>query len=647
VFIVNTPGTGYKLGHRILIIGTDIGQSGSDYDLILTVSQINNLGGIMAVTYELVNSGFYATGEWPGVSGTRAGNVIDIFSLVYNLEDDTFTLDVWNNGSNYVAGDVVNILGTNITNSGNALESPANDITLTVDTVRFDGEIDTFTLTGTIPRPQPAWRENNISDGGNDEYDTGNYIDSSFATEISYNNGQTVVDGTSAFGEGSSYSFVYQEGIFGLLVTDNLSTRIGTSGNGPDSGSTIISGNIYGPNLAAQTFENAVTYINLVGSPYTGSPVTFTKTDYGDEVDILIADDGDGAGIGITRDNNGGIYNTYREGEWDEDVSPGGTLWNIGGWTDISDVEQRNYVPLYEAFGFGGLGNKIVGAECIMYLPDNGKYYTVQFTQWTQNNNGGGFAYTRRELNLDSLQEGIRFSDGTTLKSAEGIGRVKLESPGQRKIEEVFGYKQVSVTGRTTINLNTVASRNASGDYRFWIDSTNTTIDDILNDTGAAGITDTNTIEFSLDNNTWYVYSGGTNSDGNERGYGVNLEGDTLTYNQGDTVYFRYQSGGVPVVWWDKNELPGGSANFRGAVIDYHAYTGDSTIIGTIHIVDDDGEDHITHTEVQSGTSDGENDDLWYVTSEGQIRYRRIDGESATLKIQWAAKVFYGSELYD
>jgi len=101
------------------------------------------------------------------------------------------------------------------------------------------------------------------------------------------------------------------------------------------------------------------------------------------------------------------------------------------------------------------------------------------------------------------------------------------------------------------------------------------------------------------------------------------------------------------VVWWDKADLPGGAGNFRGAVIDYHAYTGESTIIGTIHIVDDDGEEHISHQEVQSGSTDGENDDLWLVTTEGQIKYRRIDGESKTLKIHWTAKVFYGSELYD
>jgi hypothetical protein len=188
----------------------------------------------------------------------------------------------------------------------------------------------------------------------------------------------------------------------------------------------------------------------------------------------------------------------------------------------------------------------------VMRDETTGKYWAIEFLSWTQGQEGGGASYTRQELDLDSLETGIRFPDGTRLNSAEGVGRVKLTAPGERRIEEVYGYKQVSVS-----------------------------------------------------------------------------------------------EDGEPVTWWDKDDLPGGGSDFRGAVIDYHAYTGDATIIGTIHIVDDDGDEHITHTEVSSGSTDSENDDLWYVTSEGRIRYRRIDGESATLKIQWSAKVFYGSETND
>ena len=61
----------------------------------------------------------------------------------------------------------------------------------------------------------------------------------------------------------------------------------------------------------------------------------------------------------------------------------------------------------------------------------------------------------------------------------------------------------------------------------------------------------------------------------------------------------------------------------------------------------DSGEEHIAHTEVGSGTTDSENDDLWLVQNEGTISYRRIDGEAKTLKVHWTAKVFYGEEFYD
>ena len=378
---------------------------------------------------------------------------------------------------------------------------------------------------------------------------------------------------------------------------------------------------------------------------YTRTEVTdpnyFRKTDNGNEVDIIIADDGDGAGVGITRDGNNGIYNPYREGSWDETVSPGGIGWNIDGWADLSDVESRTYINLYAAFGFGGLGNKIVGTECVIYVPDNGKYYAVKFSAWTQGG-GGGFSYTRKEIDLTKVNEGVKFSDGTVLKSAQGIGRVKSTAAGNRRIEEVTGYNQVAVTQIVTTNLTTVASRAETSGYYIWIDSTATTIDDIINTPANYG--DAYGFEFSLNNTIWYTWTGGIGNSGNSTGYSVS---QPLTYLQDDTVYFRYKTGGGSVVWWDKVDLPGGSGNFRGAVIDYHAYTGDGTIIGTIHIVDDDGEEHISHQEVQSGSTDGENDDLWLVTSEGQIRYRRIDGESATLKIHWTAKVFYGSEYYD
>lgn len=95
----------------------------------------------------------------------------------------------------------------------------------------------------------------------------------------------------------------------------------------------------------------------------------------------------------------------------------------------------------------------------------------------------------------------------------------------------------------------------------------------------------------------------------------------------------------------------GNGSNFRGAVIEYHAYSVRSgTIIGTIHIARDNSDNCITHTETGSGSSSLSQIDMWYRDnneSERDIYFRRLDNESDTLKVHWIAKMFYGNEYYD
>ncbi len=54
-----------------------------------------------------------------------------------------------------------------------------------------------------------------------------------------------------------------------------------------------------------------------------GPIVTFTKTNYGSEVDVIVP-----GILEITRGNNQGIYNTITEGSWNSGVSPEDTEWN-------------------------------------------------------------------------------------------------------------------------------------------------------------------------------------------------------------------------------------------------------------------------------------------------------------------------------
>lgn len=642
---VLTSGINYKVGHKLLVLGSATGGIDGVNDAIFTVTTIDPIGMITGATVTGASFSTAPVGGWfAPATNYDVGSGFDVASAFFNPNGTFGYLNLNSYGSNYVAGDVITLLGSNIQYG----TSPANNITVTITAVDGSGVPQSWNVSGTFPR---MWPNNSISDGGNDQYDTGNYINSSFDNNIPYSQGNTIVDGIvdgiAVFGEGAAFSFVYDTAMFGLLVTGNQSTFIETNGNsGADGGSSTEAGYLYGPNTAAETFDNAVTHINFYGDAFAGPIVSFTRPDNSaGTIDILIPDDGAGAGVAIARANNQqGIYNPYREGSWDSSVSPGGTLWNTDGWNDFSDVESRVYLPLYAAFGYGGLGNKIVGAECVMYLPDNNKYYAIKFDSWTQGGNGGGFAYTRRELDLTKLQQGIRFADGTRLTSAAGVGRIKLESPGSRRIEEVYGYKQVSVTAKNTTIITAAASRSVVGDNRIWVDGTATTIDEIINNPSNYNVWDTSSFEFSLDDITYYKYTGSISFDGNEQGFSTT---GTFTYNQGDAVYFRYSTGGQPAVWWNAADLPGGSTYFRGATIDYHAYSGEATWIGSIHIADDSGEKHISHSEVASGSTDSENDDLWFVQNEGTISYRRIDGEGKTLKVQWAAKVFYGSEFWD
>jgi hypothetical protein len=632
-------GTNYLAGHKIKILGSLIGGVDGTNDIVITVQAVGGGGGITGVG----NSGTAA--------GTESATYTELIGTNYNVGSG-FTLsgvyayntnaDVSAWGSNYVVGDLITLLGANITGG----TTPENNFTFTVTEIGNNGEPYGYVRSGTAPE---VWRTNSIDDGGRDQYDTGNYINTNLAEEIDYNDGETVVDGTAAFGTDSTYTFVYDTAIFGLFARGSSATLLSTSGgSGGDGNSITEAGSVFGNASPEQTFDNAVTHINFVPSEnlYAGALVSFTHTDNGDEVDVLIVDDGNGAGVGITRDSNQGIYNPYRdEGGWNSDVSPSGTLWNTDGWTNFGDVTSRTYDNLYAAFGSGGLGNKIVGAECVMYLPDNGKYYAVKFTQWTQNSDGGGFAYTRQELDLANIQQGIRFSDGTRLNSAEGIGRVKLTSPGRRRIEEVHGYKQVAVTERITTNTitTTASASNTGGNTNTVdIDAVGTAYDNLIAlYSGPVPYT----IQVSLDTNNWINgYISGYDSVSVQIAFNNSA---TLPVTENDTVYYRTYTGGDSVVWWDSSDLPNGSSDFRGAVIDYHAYNGDGTIIGTIHIVDDDGEENITHTEVSSGGSQLEYADLWYMTNEGKLRFRQLNGESKTLKIQWTAKVFYGSEYYD
>jgi hypothetical protein len=116
------------------------------------------------------------------------------------------------------------------------------------------------------------------------------------------------------------------------------------------------------------------------------------------------------------------------------------------------------------------------------------------------------------------------------------------------------------------------------------------------------------------------------------------------TYNGGFSGYY---DGNNDLEWWYAGNSPGGDANWRGAIIEYHAFVGSGNIIGTIHIANDyDQNGEVTHTENISGNSSTNGWIFWYAGSwqRGSLFVRNTSGNDNDISVQWTARMFYGSE---
>ncbi len=179
---------------------------------------------------------------------------------------------------------------------------------------------------------------------------------------------------------------------------------------------TSVSGNMFSvletaPPRVEHTFEMtdegvfATPAIELIGDAFAdpifiGEPVKFVRTNYGEEVDVI----SDGLVIG-RNSYNGGILNVleddyengYNGGSYNGE--PTGTSWNAEGWDTLFDVPFRNYLNWNEAINGGNNAGSIAGMELIMRDDSTGKYYAIKFHTWQSGGAGGGFSYTRKEIN--------------------------------------------------------------------------------------------------------------------------------------------------------------------------------------------------------------------------------------------------------
>lgn len=694
---IGSGGTNYVEGHKILINGSSLGGVTGVNDAIATVASVSSGGVITAFTYTGTSTGDGQVYSSLNISNYEVGSGLRI-TFNYNFDTDSiFNANRENEGTLYIIGDIVNVSGTDVNGA-----SPANDMVFRVTSVYDNGKVNGYELvSGT---PVIKFPTNSISDGGDDQYDTnGNYIytdiqgdsymdgptDSAFA--LDYANGN-VSDGTDWFGSGSEYAVLYNDSIFAIVATGVAIDWIGTNGaSGWDNNGTADAGEVFDPEIIPSTAVTAtdITLTNdgFLVDQFVGAEVVFAKSNNGNEIDSIDTN------VQITRGNNQGPYNPAVDNSYNNDIIAN-TEWNADGWNTLSDVTTRTYFSTArDAFSdwANGSGNnnwpRLVGHEFIMHDTTNDKYYTFKFTNWQTGSNGGGMGYVRRQINLDAYftktdngSEVDDFGNGTqiTRGSANSIYNPNDEgsydqdvSPGGT-LWNIDGWDDLSdVTSRSYVVFYSALTRDHEGVGNIILGR-----ELVMHDTN-------NDEYYAIKFLQWTPGANGggfqyyrRKIDKNNLDVGIKFPDGTrqttaylpnkdktkiwhspegsmwsiIEYNSGTAV--EYNGDNTPVVWWDAmNTIYNGSGNFRGAIVEYHAYCGNGgTIIGTIYVANDD-QRTATHIEAASGSSSISNYVFWdRSTSDTSLGVKRVASDSGSsddsIYVQWTSRVFYGNEFW-
>lgn len=319
-----------------------------------------------------------------------------------------------------------------------------------------------------------------------------------------------------------------------------------------------------------------------------------------------------------------------------------GTNVKIGDDAWIGDVDTSNHIAIIgvEDDAQGGI---IFGSNETEYISSDGTNLSLTADNDIILNPGSNYAYIGTPQ-LDGSNRIAKMSDisGTSAKTWTA------QSDALYEIYQAHGGVEVSLAQPLTLGETITVSGNVENSQFVTVTVStemNAALLDVWNsvqhfrtikmDLGAQ--TRYFRINNPVDTNVWQLY----------------VSGGTLNLSDQSQYWMELQYGGAPVIWWNANDLgimpTGDEWKFRGAKIEYHAYSVDSgTIIGTIYIASDSGDTFVTHLETNNGVSDAGTVVLWNRSGgERELYAYRTDTEDDTVKIHWTAQVYYSPEYYD
>lgn len=254
---------------------------------------------------------------------------------------------VVNGGAGYVVGDVINVPGTSF-----GLDSPANDLQFTVDNVGPNGEIVGGYAFGAGIDYQ--WPYDSIDDGGNDQYDTGNYLNTNYANDITYHNGVSVY-GSSAVG-GGDYVVLYKNSVFAFVTTNaNITDFYYSGGMGADGSGDKVETALFGHestqnteyvdeqgNLIVADSSEQTVYVPAGGTHLVPnmSGLILVNDHYDGGVEMWLVGSGNGTSVLVSSTK------PSQTGTVQEDYSINGYSWtntsNLNGPFTFTVVKTRN-----------------------------------------------------------------------------------------------------------------------------------------------------------------------------------------------------------------------------------------------------------------------------------------------------------------
>lgn len=193
---------------------------------------------------------------------------------------------------------------------------------------------------------------------------------------------------------------------------------------------------------------------------WDGATITFSKADNADYTNAQhqdrITDD-----VWLTRLSGGGLINIKDESDYNDGVSPSGTLWAVGN-SSSSNLSFDDFKNFY-----GTSGNKPpLNTQVVLKLTkgttteSDDIHIDVTFTSWTggqggSNGGGGGFTYTR-STNPNLSIEGVQDKDIFVYPNPTlGVVQANQDIITKIHVYDLTG-KQLMKTNTSSVDLGSV-----------------------------------------------------------------------------------------------------------------------------------------------------------------------------------------------